>query len=145
MHLLAGTEPEMRMQNAGWIVGGIAAAALVTAGVAFAITNNDSASLPTEDRAGIASSEAPRGLSEADMEARIAEERAAANARVDAKIACEKRRQEASNQGAVVGGVAGAVIGSNVAGNGAKSEGGVLGALAGATVGRDIAKEDHRC
>ena len=65
--------------------------------------------------------------------------------RAQAKIECEKARQDASNQGAVVGGVAGAVIGSNVAGNGAKSEGGVIGAIAGATVGRDVAKKDHRC
>lgn len=136
------------MQNAGWIMGGIAAAALVTAGVAYALTADNSpiALDGGEGRVEVASvDEAPRGMTEAEMEARIADERAAANARAEAKIACEKQRQEASNQGAVVGGVAGAVIGSNVAGSGAKSEGGVIGALAGATVGRDIAKKDHRC
>ena len=131
------------MTNAGLLAAGFAGAALLTVGVAFAMNNNSPALL--DNRVAIASTDAPRGMSEADMEARIADERAAANARADAKIACEKRRQEASNQGAVVGGVAGAVIGSNVAGKGAKSEGGVIGALAGATVGRDIAKEDHRC
>jgi len=132
------------MTNAGLLAAGFAGAALLTVGVGFAMSNNSPALL--DNRAVIASADdAPRGMSEADMEARIADERAAANARANAKIACEKRRQEASNQGAVVGGVAGAVIGSNVAGKGAKSEGGVIGALAGATVGRDIAKEDHRC
>lgn len=131
------------MKNAGLLAAGLAGAALLTVGVAFAMNSNKPALL--DNRVAISSADAPRGMTEADMEARIADERQAAEARANAKIACEKRRQEASNQGAVVGGVAGAVIGSNVAGNGAKSEGGVLGALAGATVGRDIAKEDHRC
>jgi len=62
-----------------------------------------------------------------------------------AKIQCERDRQRASNQGAVVGGVAGAVIGSQVAGNGAKSEGAVIGGLGGVLAGRQIAKKDHRC
>lgn len=70
------------------------------------------------------------------------------NAEADAmpaKAACEKARQNASNQGAVVGGVAGAVIGSQVAGSGAKSEGGVLGGVAGVLAGRQIARDQNRC
>src|SRR5262249_41874572 len=50
---------------------------------------------------------------------REAENRAAAaeaKARdAEARIACEKERQEASNRGAVVGGITGAVVGSQVA------------------------------
>lgn len=132
------------MKNAGLIAAGVAGAALLTVGAGFAL-NAANNSAPVEEAALVETAEAPRGMTQAEMEARIADERAAAEARANAKIACEKERQEASNRGALVGGAAGAVIGSNVAGNGAKSEGGVLGALAGATVGRDIAKKDHRC
>ena len=71
-----------------------------------------------------------------------AEARAAA---AEARVECEKERQNASNTGAVVGGVTGAVIGSQVAGHGAKSEGGAIGAVAGVMAGRQIAKKDHRC
>ena len=132
------------MKNAGLIAAGIAGVALVTVGAGFALNAKNSPA-SYDAPASIASDEEPRGMTQAEMEARIADERAAAEARAQAKINCERERQEASNKGAIVGGVAGAVIGSNVAGNGAKSEGGVIGALAGATVGRDIAKEDHRC
>jgi hypothetical protein len=52
---------------------------------------------------------------------------------------CER---EHSNQAvATVGGaVAGAVIGSQVAGHGAKSEGGIIGGIAGAVIGNQVAK-----
>ncbi len=136
------------MRNFGLIVAGVAGLAVLTTGLGFALSNND-------DRAPMEladSSDGRADVSEADMEARIADERAAADARVaqaearaQAKIECERERQEASNKGAVVGGVTGAVIGSQVAGSGAKSEGGVIGGLAGVMVGRDIAKKDHRC
>jgi uncharacterized protein YcfJ len=81
-------------------------------------------------------------LKEAENRAAVAEAKARD---AEARIACEKDRQQASNRGAIVGGVAGAVVGSQVAGNGAKSEGGVLGATAGVLAGRQIAKKDHRC
>jgi hypothetical protein len=81
-------------------------------------------------------------VSEAEKRAAAAEARAR---EAEARIACEKERQEASNRGAVVGGITGAVVGSQVAGDGAKSEGGVLGATAGVLAGRQIAKKDHRC
>ena len=131
------------MRNIGLLTAGIVGAAALTAGIGFAMNSPRS----DDARVEIASSEAPKaaGMTEDEMNARIADERVAAEARAQAKIECEKARQDASNQGAVVGGVAGAVIGSNVAGNGAKSEGGVIGAIAGATVGRDVAKKDHRC
>src|SRR5690349_11075873 len=79
---------------------------------------------------------------EANQRAAAAEAKAR---EAEARIQCEKERQEASNRGAVVGGIAGAVVGSQVAGNGAKSEGGVLGATAGVLAGRQIAKKDHGC
>jgi uncharacterized protein YcfJ len=81
-------------------------------------------------------------LKEAEQRAAVAEAKARD---AEARIACEKERQEASNRGAVVGGITGAVVGSQVAGDGAKSEGGVLGATAGVLAGRQIAKKDHRC
>jgi hypothetical protein len=81
-------------------------------------------------------------LREAENRAAAAEAKAR---QAEARIACEKERQEASNRGAVVGGITGAVVGSQVAGDGAKSEGGVLGATAGVLAGRQIAKKDHRC
>jgi uncharacterized protein YcfJ len=131
------------MRNVGLMTAGIVGAAALTAGIGFAMSSPRS----DDARVEISSTDAPErvGMTEDEMNARIADERAAAEARAQAKIECERARQDASNQGAVVGGVAGAVIGSNVAGNGAKSEGGVIGALAGATVGRDVAKKDHRC
>lgn len=130
------------MKNAGLIAAGVAGAALLTVGAGFALGG---ANAPAPLNAPHASSERPEGMTQAEMEARIADERAAAEARMQARIACEEERRDASDKGAIVGGVAGAVIGSNVAGNGAKSEGGVIGALAGASVGRNIAKDDVRC
>jgi uncharacterized protein YcfJ len=85
------------------------------------------------------------------QEARVSDaERRAAAAEAEARAArarleCERERQEASNRGAVVGGVTGAIIGSQVAGDGAKSEGGAIGGVAGVLAGRQIAKKDHRC
>ncbi len=81
-------------------------------------------------------------LDQAEAGRAAAEARAAA---AEAKAECEKERQNASNTGAVIGGVTGAVIGSQVAGHGAKSEGGAIGAVAGVMTGRQIAKKDHRC
>lgn len=130
------------MRNGGLIAAGIVGAVALTAGIGFAM-NAPHSDAPVEMYSAAAPERA--GMTEDEMNARIADERAAAEAQAQAKIDCERQRQEASNTGAVVGGVAGAVVGSNVAGNGAKSEGGVIGALAGATVGRDIAKKDHRC
>lgn len=133
------------MRNIGLMVAGIAGAAVLTTGLGFALSNSANSANRAPVELADASRDAPSGMTEADMEARIADERAAAEARAQAKIDCERARQEASNQGAIVGGVTGAVIGSQVAGDGAKSEGGVIGGLAGVMVGRDIAKKDHRC
>jgi uncharacterized protein YcfJ len=61
------------------------------------------------------------------------------------RVNCERERQRASNKGAVVGGIGGAVLGSAVAGHGAKTEGAVIGGVGGVLAGRQIAKKDHRC
>lgn len=55
----------------------------------------------------------------------------------------EKRRQ--ANTGTIVGGVAGALLGGSVAGNGAKTEGALLGGAVGAVAGHQIAKSRVKC
>ena len=55
----------------------------------------------------------------------------------------EQRRQ--ANTGTVVGGVAGALLGGAVAGNGAKTEGALLGGAVGAVAGHQIAKNRVKC
>lgn len=62
-----------------------------------------------------------------------------------ARVQCERDRQKASNKGAILGGLGGAVLGSAVAGHGAKTEGAVIGGVGGVLAGRQIAKKDHRC
>jgi hypothetical protein len=141
MHLVGEQRQEDPMKNGGLIAAGVAGAALLTVGAGFAL-NSANGPAPIEE-ARLA--DEPGGMTEAQMEARIADERAAAEARAQARIDCQAKRQEESNKGAVVGGIAGAVIGSNVAGDGAKSEGGVIGALAGASVGRNVAKDRVDC
>jgi hypothetical protein len=142
VHLVGGHGQEIPMKNAGLIAAGIAGAALLTVGAGFALGGAANSPAPLESSV---SADEPRGMTEAQMEARIADERAAAEARAQARIDCQAKRQEESNKGALIGGVAGAVIGSNVAGDGAKSEGGVIGALAGASVGRNVAKDRVDC
>ena len=127
-----------------FVAYGIGALSAVAIGAAVAMGVNatnenriakdtEVAAIEKDSKADVASANARAQTAEA--KARAAEER----------IRCEKERQEASNRGAVVGGVTGAVVGSQVAGDGAKSEGGVLGGIAGVLAGRQIAKKDHRC
>jgi outer membrane lipoprotein SlyB len=61
------------------------------------------------------------------------------------RLKCERARQNASNRGAVLGALGGAVIGSAVAGKGAKTEGAVIGGVGGVLTGRQLAKKNHRC
>jgi uncharacterized protein YcfJ len=126
---------ELVLKSAG-AVGALAM--IVTAAACSRATDED---LELADAKGTASVQQAR-VSDAEQRAAEAEARARA---AEAKIECERERQEASNRGAVVGGVTGAVVGSQVAGDGAKSEGGVLGGIAGVLAGRQIAKKDHRC
>ena len=48
------------------------------------------------------------------------------------------RSQGGAAAGTIIGALAGAIFGSNVAGHGAKSEGGVIGAVAGGVIGNRI-------
>lgn len=58
---------------------------------------------------------------------------------------CASQRREAGQKGAIAGGLLGAVVGSQVAAKGAKTEGAVLGAAVGAVAGNQIAKRNVRC
>lgn len=118
-----------------WVAFGIGAVAALAISAAVATTINANNS-PTE------ASARTEHAAVVDDKAEVAASKANA---AEAKVKCEKERQEASNTGAVVGGLTGAVIGSQVAGDGAKTEGGVLGGTVGVLTGRQIAKKDHRC
>ncbi len=136
-----------------FVAYGIGALSAVAIGAAVATTvnaNDDSASLADRSEiAGEANNESRNDASSNNASVAAAEQRAqTAEARAlaaEERIRCEKERQEASNRDAVVGGITGAVIGSQVAGDGAKSEGGAIGGVAGILTGRQIAKKDHRC
>jgi uncharacterized protein YcfJ len=148
-HLVGAAEAlEFPMKNLGLMTAGILGAAVLTTTVAFAVSQANRDPAPME-MASLDGEPTRTGISEDEMNARIAAERAdaraEANAAAAAKAACEKARQDASNTGAVVGGVAGAVVGSQVAGDGAKSEGGVIGGVAGVLAGRQIARDQNRC
>jgi uncharacterized protein YcfJ len=56
-----------------------------------------------------------------------------------AQVQCQQQQRNQATAGAVVGGLAGAVLGSGVAGRGSRTEGGVLGGLLGAVAGAMIA------
>lgn len=145
------------MANIPLIAAGVAGA-LAVAGVGFALgTANptpgaiERAALEETTAETVKKDSEPRQVvkikdDEAEQRAAAAERRAiAAERAAEAKLACERERQRASNQGAVVGGLAGAVLGSQVAGSGAKSEGAIIGGVGGVLAGRQIAKKDHRC
>ena len=63
--------------------------------------------------------------------------------------ACRDKKSDNGTTGAVIGGLAGAVLGSQVAGRGDRTEGAVIGGLAGVllgnVVGRDSAKSSNAC
>jgi uncharacterized protein YcfJ len=58
---------------------------------------------------------------------------------------CHEHRQSNGTAGAVVGGLAGAVLGSQVAGHGARTEGSVIGGIAGALIGNSIGRSSAKC
>lgn len=63
--------------------------------------------------------------------------------------ACRAKKSDSATTGAVVGGLAGAVLGSQVAGRGDRTEGALIGGLAGVllgnAVGRSSAKSSDAC
>ena len=58
---------------------------------------------------------------------------------------CYAAKRHAGNQGAVAGGVTGAVLGSAIAGRGSRFGGAILGGAVGAVAGHAIAKGTVRC
>lgn len=58
---------------------------------------------------------------------------------------CRAQKRESGTAGAVIGGIAGAVVGSQVAGRGARTEGAVIGGVGGAVVGHQIGKHSVKC
>jgi uncharacterized protein YcfJ len=122
-------------------IGALSAVA-IGAAVAMGVNANNENQIAKQTEVAAIEKDSKADVAAANARAQSAEAKARA---AEERIRCEKERQEASNRGAVVGGVTGAVIGSQVAGDGAKSEGGVLGGIAGVLTGRQIAKKDHRC
>lgn len=63
--------------------------------------------------------------------------------------ACRVKQKNGQTAGALIGGLAGAVLGSNVAGRGDRTEGAVIGGVAGAlignSIGRSSAKSSYVC
>ena len=59
--------------------------------------------------------------------------------------ACEREQRSDRVAGTVVGGVAGALLGSVIAGNSSNTEGTVIGGVAGAIAGNQIAKSGNPC
>lgn len=58
---------------------------------------------------------------------------------------CRTHRQNTANRGTLYGAVGGALLGSAVAGHGAKTEGALLGGTVGAVAGHHIAKKKVKC
>ncbi|MDB5470273.1 MAG: glycine zipper protein [Caulobacter sp.] len=58
---------------------------------------------------------------------------------------CEQQRDERSVAGTIIGGIAGAVVGSNVAANKNRTEGAVVGGIVGAVAGNAIARSSADC
>jgi hypothetical protein len=58
---------------------------------------------------------------------------------------CVAQQRRTANTGTAAGAVVGALLGSQVAGNGARTEGAVLGAGIGAVAGHQIAKSRVKC
>ena len=62
-----------------------------------------------------------------------------------AREACHDEKKGNEVGGAVLGGIAGAVLGSNVARGGGRTGGAVIGGVGGAALGADIAKNATHC
>jgi uncharacterized protein YcfJ len=59
-------------------------------------------------------------------------------------LVCDKDVKKSANTGTVVGALGGGLLGSAVAGRGAKTEGAILGAGIGAVTGHQIAKKNAK-
>jgi uncharacterized protein YcfJ len=63
----------------------------------------------------------------------------------DAREACHDEKKGNAVGGALLGGIAGAVIGSNVARGGGREGGAIIGGVGGAALGSNIAKNSTHC
>ena len=61
------------------------------------------------------------------------------------RAACHDEKKSNEVGGAILGGIAGAVLGSNVARGGGREGGAIIGGVGGAAVGADIAKNATHC
>jgi hypothetical protein len=68
-----------------------------------------------------------------------------ADQRARAEDACREHKDDKAVGGALLGGIAGAVIGSNVARGGGREGGAIIGGVGGAAVGANIAKNSSHC
>jgi len=73
------------------------------------------------------------------------EQRAYHDQHVQQQQYCSQRRNSNTAAGAVIGGIAGAVLGSQAAARGHRTDGSVLGAVVGATAGAMIGRSNTRC
>lgn len=73
------------------------------------------------------------------------EQRAYHEQHVQQQQYCSQRRNGNTAAGAVLGGIAGAVLGSQASGRGHRTDGSVLGAVVGATAGAMIGRSNTRC
>jgi len=62
-----------------------------------------------------------------------------------AREACHDQKKGNEVGGALVGGIAGAVLGSNIARGGGREGGAIIGGVGGAALGSDIAKNSTHC
>lgn len=58
---------------------------------------------------------------------------------------CRQYERKKANNGTVIGGLGGALVGSAVAGRGDRTEGAVIGGVVGAVAGHQIAKKNVKC
>jgi len=61
------------------------------------------------------------------------------------RAACHEEKKSNEVGGALLGGIAGAVLGSNVARGGGREGGAIIGGVGGAALGADIAKNSTHC
>lgn len=62
-----------------------------------------------------------------------------------ARDPCEQRKHNNGTAGAVLGGIAGAVLGHNIGHHGGRTGGAIIGGVAGAAVGNNIGRSGTKC
>jgi hypothetical protein len=62
-----------------------------------------------------------------------------------ARDPCQQRKHNNGTAGAVIGGIAGAVLGNNVARGGGRTGGTIIGGVAGAAIGNSVGRSGTKC